>query len=173
VSTAQDLVRASLGAQARGEVHRLADHVVDARAEVARAGEHEAGLDAGMQEHGPVRARAAQRDAARTFMQEQRRSDRAPGVVFVTLAHAEQRDDLVSNELVDDAAARLDDAARCLFELLEHAGDVFRVFVADERRVPAHVDEQDRRHAPLIERPHAPEGYKVTRLRRKSAGRGG
>ena len=117
---------------------------------VRRAGPHdnEAAVDAAVQRE--VRAEPRCMPFGQLFdgaVQRERGAQRAQRIVATGLRHAEQRHDLVTDELVDDAAVRLDDARRELAQLGHQQADLLGVDALVECGVAGQVAEDDRREA--------------------------
>ena len=109
-STEDDVARPGEAAQARRGVDGVAGQRVFAGATVAAAGDDEAGVDAGMhRQRSPDRRRERAGERRDRSMQFEGGGDGALRVVAMGERHAEDRHDLVADELIDDATAALDD----------------------------------------------------------------
>ena len=138
-------------AQAGGGVHGVAGQGVGAGAGVAAPGDHQAGVDAGVHaEARPARRRIQVDDQpVDRGVQLERGRDRPPRVVAPRQRHAEERHDLVADELVDGAAVALDHRGRLGLDPAHDRLDLLRVDRLVQRGVAGQVGEHHRRVAAL------------------------
>lgn len=143
-------IRRRLGGEPGTEIDRIAGDPIGPVAPISHAGHDEPGVDAAMQ---PKRLADAGLELGRHVsdhsVERHRRPHRAHRIVLVSGRDAEQGENLIPDELVDDPAMRLDDAHRLGFDAPDQARDHLRVEPFVHCRVAREVGEQHRRLASL------------------------
>ena len=141
----EHLVGCCLSGNPCPRVNRIARDSVGAVTLITQVGHHEASVDTGVQ---PKRLADARFDRRRHVlnhpMQRKRGADSTYRIVFVCNRDAEQSEDLVTHELVDDSSMRLDDTHSVRLDVPDQLGHHLRVEPLVHRSVAGQVGEQHR-----------------------------
>ena len=147
----QDGARLGQGLQARGDIHHVAHRGVLSGARHV-ADDDFAGIDADPQSQGTVEVGLLVDETCERFVHLQRSADRSVGVVLVGHGCPEQREDPVSEHLVDAPTEGRDVGDQALEAGVDQALDPLGVEVFGQRGVADEVSEHDRDDPPLLGR---------------------
>ncbi len=147
--TDQDAAGLGQGLEARGDIDDVTHRGVLGGARHV-ADDDFAGVDADPQSERTVEVGLLVDEAGERFVHLQRGTDRSVGVVLMRHGRPEEREDPVSEHLVDAAAEGRDVGDQALEAGVDQTLDPLGIEVLGQRRVPDEIGEHDRDHPTLL-----------------------